>query len=1293
MFKNNATLRSSYYVREINIDRKVDFNSNSKKEVEAIRVTSRFNEWNYYIITANGNWFARWNGIIFQWNDTKKFVKVSKVIKMFYLKNDSIIKIIYEAFKYNQETANDIFNEYCNNKDYWLPEARIELKCDYAIISKIENLLSAYKFTEADDLYHENKNNKRIVNQLNYNNQKKLYFEECLDFTLQKYEFKKADYLFNNQLIQCISEEKYIDMKKVFVVKQLQIALEEFNFHDADKLFENHGRECINTDEYNKLRDEYVWKQNNWNKDNIENAIYTALKRWDYKLSDEAYMNNNQYIKKVEYVNIKKSFVISSLETFLERFDFQWADKLYNNHGIQCIAEAEYTKLKTKYTEIQNVQNKKDVIDKIQLTLKWWNYREADDLYESNSQFIWSSEYIKLKKPYIIEQLKNKFEKYLFKLADNLFNNQGIQCINEAEYIILKKPYVVDQLKSILEKFDFQWADILFEDHGISCLHKQEYIEIISPHILTYSSSLLEKYQFFQADNFLNIMYPKYDWLEMKISSEIQVIKEKMVINYISEYKNLYENHPTKEQIKVFADTSKYCLLKARAWSWKTTTLVNKTHFLLQKLWVNKDEIIFLAFNKKAKEDVNTKLLKFGIERFENAMTFHSLSGRILHGNIETETLHEDEEEKDKDYNMKKALPNAIREVLKSKPWYGEQVYEFFRNEIEDFQDKKWLNSQEYYDILRFDETFMTLEWKFVKSKAEKRIADFLFEHDISFTYERTQEFAKENEGKKKYQPDFRLDTFKVLQKDPFQMVWWWVVVDPQKVWIEFHGVKLDDPTKSIPKNWNISYDEYIEKIKWVQQYRRDRPDHTLIEFSVSDIEYWNTHARELFEQKIKQKLESLKIICNKLDQKKLINRVYEKRKTDLEKLIESFITRSKQRKWTPSDIRRKISCEFGETLHAFYLFAVDCYEAYQSELKKHDKRDFNDILQFATELVHKEKWELNINISKKFKIKNSLNKLKYIMVDEFQDFSQLFYELIEAICKYNTQVRLICVWDNRQLINSFAWSEPRFFDNFTNHFPDPCYLDLLTSRRCPVNIINVTNAFMWWINGTKSGKWHSWHIEWKYSDSSYLDEWLSYFSHTHSEIIISTIKQYFTDKGIANIKHQKIFKFLFDVFIKERKNKSDSDFLILSKVNSYSSHDINKYWLHHLVEIILEVYLQIQKSKNKDFNKNERKKKLIWDEKESISPIIRFQTVHKSKGQEADICIVVDIWKKFPMIHPNRVFWQIFWDTKEILLEEEKRVYYVALTRTKNKLYYISEKEIPAWVDHGRFLIDSRGT
>ena len=82
----------------------------------------------------------------------------------------------------------------------------------------------------------------------------------------------------------------------------------------------------------------------------------------------------------------------------------------------------------------------------------------------------------------------------------------------------------------------------------------------------------------------------------------------------------------------------------------------------------------------------------------------------------------------------------------------------------------------------------------------------------------------------------------------------------------------------------------------------------------------------------------------------------------------------------------------------------------------------------------------------------------------------------------------------------------------------------------------------------------------------------------------------------------------------------------------------------------------------------------------------ITFLTVHASKGLGFDEVIIINALnckKGFPSKKENDPIISIF-DSKDknnkINFPEERRLFYVALTRTKNKVFIISPKNNPEW-------------
>ena len=73
----------------------------------------------------------------------------------------------------------------------------------------------------------------------------------------------------------------------------------------------------------------------------------------------------------------------------------------------------------------------------------------------------------------------------------------------------------------------------------------------------------------------------------------------------------------------------------------------------------------------------------------------------------------------------------------------------------------------------------------------------------------------------------------------------------------------------------------------------------------------------------------------------------------------------------------------------------------------------------------------------------------------------------------------------------------------------------------------------------------------------------------------------------------------------------------------------------------------------------------------------IKASTVHKYKGREDDCVILLDaVDRSYPLIHPSWIYQRIFGDEPSRLFNDERRLFYVAVTRSRNSLMIISESE-----------------
>ena len=77
----------------------------------------------------------------------------------------------------------------------------------------------------------------------------------------------------------------------------------------------------------------------------------------------------------------------------------------------------------------------------------------------------------------------------------------------------------------------------------------------------------------------------------------------------------------------------------------------------------------------------------------------------------------------------------------------------------------------------------------------------------------------------------------------------------------------------------------------------------------------------------------------------------------------------------------------------------------------------------------------------------------------------------------------------------------------------------------------------------------------------------------------------------------------------------------------------------------------------------------------EEFEARVRVMTMHKSKGLEAETVIILEADEGvIPKTHSDTILYRMFGETEEVALDDQKRLFYVAMTRAKKRLYIMSE-------------------
>lgn len=244
--------------------------------------------------------------------------------------------------------------------------------------------------------------------------------------------------------------------------------------------------------------------------------------------------------------------------------------------------------------------------------------------------------------------------------------------------------------------------------------------------------------------------------------------------------------------------------------------------------------------------------------------------------------------------------------------------------------------------------------------------------------------------------------------------------------------------------------------------------------------------------------------------------------------------------------------------------------------------------------------------------------KYQYIIIDEYQDTSFSKYRLIKNICN-KFQINLMAVGDDFQSIYAFTGCNLNLFLNFKRNFEDSKIIKLKNTYRNPKDIVDISNRFV-----LKNKK----QMKKRLKSSKHIKNSIIV---VYSLKIIETLSQI-----ISNI----------------------DNILILGR----NRCDIN---------IILD---------NKTFQLNNGRIIFLKNPNKSI----RFLTVHSSKGLESDYVVVLNVvnsYLGFPnQIVESAIFKYIHKDFyHDFLFAEERRLFYVALTRTKNQIYLFTNKNNPS--------------
>lgn len=506
------------------------------------------------------------------------------------------------------------------------------------------------------------------------------------------------------------------------------------------------------------------------------------------------------------------------------------------------------------------------------------------------------------------------------------------------------------------------------------------------------------------------------------------------------------ESQPlTEEQARAVICFDDRVLVVASAGSGKTSTMVAKAAYAIHRGIVRPDEILLLAFNKKAADELQQRAGKsfnrLGMaDVVVEARTFHALGLSII-GKATGEKPDVPDWAIDAQPGQRK-LTEIIDRLKDSSPTFRTN-WDLFR--IVFGRDLPKFGEQGNPDAVdsRANTKIKTIDGKFVRSQEECFIANWLFYQGVRYAYERPYEHKTRTAEHRQYKPDFYYPDIGLYHEH----------------------FALDDNGEPPPH-----FENYLSGVVWKREEHQRRGTQ-LIETTSQQI-----RTGEIV-QYLEHALTSRGIVLDPDPERPVPE--YGQPPMDsalLTRLVRSFIVHTKSNCLTVDDMRKRLDGMPKDTFkhrHRMFLDLVEpILEGWNAALAEEDGIDFEDMLNQAAEHVESGRY---------------LSPYALVMADEFQDASRARARLCRALANarlgphrmtFGTLVGtdgvnvpkaplrpehryFFAVGDDWQSINRFAGADVSVMTGFAEWFGKSQVLRLEQTFRCPQTLCDVSSRFV----------------------------------------------------------------------------------------------------------------------------------------------------------------------------------------------------------------------------------------
>lgn len=677
-----------------------------------------------------------------------------------------------------------------------------------------------------------------------------------------------------------------------------------------------------------------------------------------------------------------------------------------------------------------------------------------------------------------------------------------------------------------------------------------------------------------------------------------------------------------EEQRKAILSDEDYSLIIAGAGAGKTTTVAAKVRYLVEKKHILPEQILVISFTNKAvgelKERINDGLLiPCPIS------TFHSAGYAILRKQEDTK----------KHIVGEGFLYNTINNYLKStvleKPELVNKLIMFFGV---------------YFDA-PYEGEDINLFFNHISKSDFSTLKSNLHEYNARIIDRRTKQITTITNETLRSKQEVKIANFLYLNSIDYEY----------EAPYQYHILKAKKPYTpdfTIKQGQKIAYIEHFGitedgkhsfySIEALEKYKKainekialHKKHGTKLIYTFSKY----NDGRDLLDH-LKEQLIANGFTLQPRNTTEIFNKLIDAEETKyiakLVKLICLFINGFKTNGYSIDDYYRFERGTSNVRTKLFLEIFRECYLEYQKNLSETNSIDFQDMINDSARILREKEFS-----------KEKLD-YKYIIVDEYQDISRQRFDLTKELSKL-CDAKIIAVGDDWQSIYAFSGSNITLFTHFCSIMGYGKELKITNTYRNAQEVIDIAGNFI-------------------QKNESQIKKSLVSSKRIQKPVIIETYSEDF-DKAEFQGKGGKYYHLgkqvvtvigqILQANLTEGKSKQSTILLI----GRYGFDARNLCFSNDFV---------YDETNNRIFCKKYKYAKL------------EFLTAHSSKGLGYDNVIIINARNElygFPSKVDNDPIMQyVIHDDKSIEYAEERRLFYVAMTRTKNRVYIVTPEQRPS--------------